>query len=54
VHAEIGAGLADSSEPIGLHDLWIAATALAYGFGVATRNSADFGRVQGLRVLSLR
>ncbi len=52
VHAETGARLVDSGEPIGLHDLWIAATALAYGFGVATRNTSDFGRVAGLRVLS--
>ena len=52
VHAEIGARLADSGKAMGLHDLWIAATALTYGFGVATRHATDFGRVAGLRVLS--
>jgi predicted nucleic acid-binding protein len=37
---------------IGAHDLWIAATALAHGLTVATRNGGDFGRVHGIRVLS--
>jgi tRNA(fMet)-specific endonuclease VapC len=54
VHAEIGARLAGSGKAIGLHDLWIAATALTYGFGVATGNANDFGRIAGLRVLSPR
>ncbi|HEY5196354.1 MAG TPA: PIN domain-containing protein [Solirubrobacteraceae bacterium] len=39
-------------ETIGSHDLWIAATAIAHGLGVATRNSAHFRRVPGLRVVS--
>jgi predicted nucleic acid-binding protein len=38
---------------IGAHDLWIAATALTHGLGVATRDRGDFARVQGLRVLEL-
>ncbi len=54
VHAELGAHLADSGDLISLHDLWIAATALFYGFGVATLNTRDFSRVPGLRVLSPR
>jgi predicted nucleic acid-binding protein len=37
---------------IGAHDLWIAATALAYGLGLATDNGTEFKRVPGLRVLS--
>jgi predicted nucleic acid-binding protein len=53
VHAEIWALLAGRGAVIGSHDLWIAATALAHGFGVATRNARDFGRVPGLRVLAL-
>jgi tRNA(fMet)-specific endonuclease VapC len=53
VHAEIWALLASRGSVIGSHDLWIAATALAHGFGVATRNDRDFGRVPGLRVLAL-
>jgi predicted nucleic acid-binding protein len=39
---------------IGAHDLWIAATALAHDFGLATRNSAHFGRITGLRVAAPR
>ena len=53
VHAEVWAGLAARGDVIGSHDLWIAATALAHGFGVATGNSRDFARVPGLRVLAL-
>jgi len=52
VHAEIWAGLASRGEPIGAHDLWIAATAIAHGLGVATRNTAHFERVNGLRVVA--
>ena len=52
VHARVWADLADRGETIGAHDLWIAATAIAHGLGVATRNASHFGRVQGLRVLA--
>jgi len=52
VHADIWAELAQRGQMIGAHDLWIAATALAHGLGVATRNSADFSRVAGLRIVS--
>jgi tRNA(fMet)-specific endonuclease VapC len=52
VHAEIWAALAARGTTIGAHDLWIAATALAHGLGVATRNAAHFGRVPGLRVVA--
>ncbi len=51
IHADIWADLAANGNVIGAHDLWIAATALAHGLGVATRNAADFGRVPGLRVV---
>jgi len=51
IHAEIWARLSSRGSVIGNHDLWIAATALSHGFGVATRNSRDFERVPGLRVL---
>jgi tRNA(fMet)-specific endonuclease VapC len=53
VHAELWAQLTERGEPIGAHDLWIAATAVAHGLGVATGNAADFGRVPGLRVVSV-
>lgn len=37
---------------IGANDLWIASTALANGVAVVTRNSREFSRVEGLKVLS--
>ena len=52
VHADIWSGLVDRGEAIGAHDLWIAATAIAHGFGLATRNNAHFDRVPGLRVIT--
>jgi predicted nucleic acid-binding protein len=52
VHAEIWAHMAARGDVIGAHDLWIAATAIAYGFGVATHNATEFSRVPGLRVVS--
>lgn len=52
VHAEIWAQLAQRGETIGAHDLWIAATAIAHGFGVATRNTSHFTRIPSLRVVS--
>jgi tRNA(fMet)-specific endonuclease VapC len=53
IHADIWAQLAARGSTIGNHDLWIAATALTHGFGVATRNASDFRRVRGLRVLAV-
>lgn len=52
VHADIWSDLAEKGEVIGAHDLWIAATAVAHGFGLATRNVAEFRRVEGLRLVS--
>jgi predicted nucleic acid-binding protein len=51
VHADIWADLSSRGEPIGAHDLWIAATALAHGLGLATRNASHFDRLPGLRVV---
>ena len=51
-HAEIWADLAARGAMIGAHDLWIAATAVAHGLAVATRNGSDFIRVPGLRVIA--
>lgn len=52
VHADIWAQLSERGTSIGNHDLWIAATALSHGFGVATRDARDFTRVPGLRVVA--
>jgi tRNA(fMet)-specific endonuclease VapC len=54
VHAEIWAQLTQQGQLIGAHDLWMAATAIAHGFAVATGNPTDFERVPGLRVLAPR
>lgn len=51
VHADIWAQLAANGEIIGAHDLWIAATALAHGMGLATGNTREFTRVPGLRLI---
>lgn len=42
--------LRDNGALIGANDLWIAATALAYGMPVVTRNVDHFRRVPGLDV----
>ena len=51
VHADVWARLAVRGQVIGAHDLWIAATALAHGLGIATGNAEEFERVPGLRVI---
>jgi predicted nucleic acid-binding protein len=50
VYARLGDELRRSGQPIGTHDLQIAATAIAGGFTVLTANLRDFGRVPGLVV----
>lgn len=42
--------LAAKGQLIGGNDLWIAATALAHGFGIVTNNTDEFRRVPGLMV----
>jgi predicted nucleic acid-binding protein len=51
LYAQVEFDLANAGTPIDHNDLQIAATALARGWGVATLNVGDFGRVQGLVVL---
>ncbi len=53
IHAATWANLETAGETIGTHDLWIAATALAYGLTVVTSNARDFERVPGLSVLAV-
>jgi tRNA(fMet)-specific endonuclease VapC len=50
-HAAVWAELEKEGNLIGAHDLWIGATALSHGMGVATANTRDFGRVPGLNVV---
>ena len=50
VHATLGAQLARSCTPVGPHDLIIAATAVHFGYRVATRDRRSFHRVKGLQV----
>ena len=51
VHADVWVQLAAKGQRIGAHDLWIAATALVHGMGVATGNVDEFRRVPGLRLI---
>ena len=46
--------LRDNGLLIGGNDLWIAATALAYGMPVVTRNADHYRRVPGLQVVEYR
>jgi len=46
--ARVSRSLQASGEPIGDHDLWIAALALQHGRTVASRNERHFRRVPGL------
>lgn len=51
VHARLSAELAAKVSLVGAHDLLIAATALAVGYDVATRDDRSFPRIPGLKVL---
>lgn len=52
VHAQLWSDLEQRGKSLGAHDLWIAATALTYGFGVFTNDRRGFDRVRGLRVIA--
>lgn len=49
-HAVLGAELAGQGTPIGTHDLWLAASAVARGLSLVTLNAREFQRVPGLVV----
>ena len=51
-YAEISRRLRARGERIGDNDLWIAATALAHEYHLATRNVAHFRRIEHLQILS--
>jgi tRNA(fMet)-specific endonuclease VapC len=50
VYARLWAELLSIGQPVGTHDLLIAATALALDYGVLTADIRDFERIPGLRV----
>ena len=50
--AAIRATLEKRGEPIGPHDLQIAATALRYGATLVTRNVREFSRIKTLKVVN--
>ena len=50
VAARLRAKLEMLGTPIGPHDILIAATALAHGCTLVTRNVGEFGRVEGLQL----
>lgn len=52
IHAQMCAELPRGA--VGAHDRIIAATAIAYGYGVVTANSKEFKRVHGLVVNGVR
>jgi tRNA(fMet)-specific endonuclease VapC len=50
VHAQLWADLASAGTPIGPHDMWLAASAVAHGLVIVTANLREFQRVNGLMV----
>jgi tRNA(fMet)-specific endonuclease VapC len=50
IHAQIWAEQEAVGQMIGPHDLWLAATCIAHGFRIVTRNVREFARVPGLQV----
>ncbi len=51
---EINAGLLNDGTPVGIMDVFIAATALRLGVPVVTGNMRDFSRIKGLALLDWR
>jgi len=48
IYAEVWARLLKKGIHIGAHDLMIGATAISLGFSVATHNTRDFKKIEGL------
>lgn len=53
VHAQLDASLRATGNKVGANDLAIAATALAHGHDVMTKDLRSFPRVPGLKVLEV-
>lgn len=51
---EINASLLNAGTPVGIMDVFIAATALRMDIPVVTNNSRDFSRIAGLKVIDWR
>ena len=50
IHAQIWSALQAKGMMIGIHDSWIAATALVHGLSIVTAKEREFGRIHGLTV----
>lgn len=50
IHAQLWAQLIRKGKLIGSHDLWIAATCIAYGHTLITLNTKEFKIVPGLKL----
>jgi predicted nucleic acid-binding protein len=53
IYAELWSDLRSKGIQIGAHDLIIGATALSFGFSVATLNIKHYERIEGLKIESL-
>ncbi len=51
LYAETWTALARNHQMIGVHDLWIAVSALEHDLPVLTRNATEFNRVPNLKVV---
>jgi len=51
-HAQLWSQLEQRGEMIGVHDSWLAATCLAHGLKLVTKNVREFKRVPGLMIES--
>jgi len=48
LHAQLGAEMRSHGKTVGAHDLWLAATCIAYGHTLLTGNAREFSLVPGL------
>jgi predicted nucleic acid-binding protein len=53
IHAALVADLAQKGLTIGYQDLWIAATAMNYGYAVMTTNAREYSRIESLEVIPI-
>ena len=53
-HAVLQATLSQNGTTIGYQDLWIAATAVAFGHAILTTNEREFARIPNLEVIPIK